>query len=285
VLVRGPLILVAVMALLAVGLVVANALLTDRIEQRAAVAVGDAIAERTGERPERVRVELDGWPAAVRLVTGPAPDATVIAEGVPVPDVDGSLTRVRVRLSDVSADVGALTDGSDDLPFSADGGRFTATVAEADLNTIVGPPALIERLEMDDGVVRAELPDDPEVIRAGLPPELRASSVPEQIAALPDDQAVGVTVDVVAAGAAPTDPRAGGADGDTRPDGQILVLRPQVPGSLPGPSRSLLEQLALPVSLDVLPGGVEVEAVRIQDERLVGVGSIDVAALASSSSS
>jgi hypothetical protein len=283
VVVRGLLILAAVISLLAVGLVVANALVTDRIEQRAAVMVGDAIDGWSGGRPERARVELEGWPAALRLLTGPAPRAVVFAEGVPIPDVDGSLSRLRVRLSDLAADANALTDGSDGLPFSAETGRFRATLEEADLNTIVNPPALIERLEIDDGVVRAELPDDAGVVRAGLPPELRASNLPELLAALPDDLTIGVTVDLVPPGAVPGGSMAGGSDGDRGADGQVLVLRPRAPDSLPDPIGSLLEQVALPVSLNALPDGVEVEALRIEDERLVGLGSVDVAALAASS--
>lgn len=247
--------ILAVVVLLVGG--VANGLLTDRIEQRAAVALRGAVAERTGAPPRQAGVELRGWPAALRLVTGPAPEATAIVEGMAIPDTDGRLTRLRVDLENVDVDLSAAIGGSSEPAFTSDGGRFTATLREADLNTIVELPSFIERLEVDDDAVRAELPDGPSAISAALPPEVLAQLTPAEVAGLPGE--LGVSVEIAALDSS-------GAD--------ALVLRPQVPASLPLPLVSLLEQVSVPVPLDALPAGVRLVAVRLRDERMVGVGTV-----------
>lgn len=256
---RALLVLVFVVLLVVAA---ANAWLTDRIERRAAVALSGAVAQRTGRPPQQATVELRGWPAAMRLLAGPAPHATAVIEGMAIPDTTARLSRLRVDLDDVHADVGAALAAPKEPSFTSGGGRFTATLREADLNAIVELPPLIRRLEVDPGVVKAELPRDPVAVRAALPPDVLAQLTPEEIAGLPGE--LGVTGAIAAAG---------GSRGDA------LVLRPQVPGTLPRPLASLLEQTSLPVPLDILPDGVRLVAVRLRDERIVGVGTVDQSAL------
>lgn len=228
---RRIVILAAVVALAVIAAVVADAVLGSRIEDRAARALRADVAEQTGGEPDDVRVSLRGAFAALRLVTGPAPDATATIRGIDIPGTGGSLTRLRVDLEDVDADIGEVLSGSGggSLPFTAGSGRFSAVLDEEDLNATVGEASLLGRLELrDEAIVSAT-----------------SSGVPF-IAEL----------------------------GEAGAGGGALVLRP-APDAPVGP---LLANSTITIPL-VLPRALILEAVRVEEGRLVGEGRVDTEAL------
>ena len=155
---------------LIVALVIADVLISREAEDRGAQALEDELTARTGEQPDRVQVELEGWPAGVRLLAGPAPDATATVRGLELPDTTGSLTRLQVSLDEVHADAGELLGGApeDRLPFSARSGTFRAVLDEDDLNQVIGPSQLFERLEVEAGGIRA-IPPATAAVREPVP--------------------------------------------------------------------------------------------------------------------
>ena len=149
--------LLLILIALVIALVVADALISREAEDRGAQALRDELTARTGEQPDRVGVELEGWLAGVRLLAGPAPDAVVDVRGLKLPNTAGSLTRLRVELDAVHADAGELLGGAagDRLPFTARSGTFRAVLDEDGLNRVIGASQFFERLEVEESGIEA----------------------------------------------------------------------------------------------------------------------------------
>lgn len=140
--------------LLGAALVVADVLATGWIERR----VATAIADRVDVPPAAVAVDLGGPPAVPRLLIGGVPAVDVAADGVPVQESDGRLTRVDAQLTDVTVDVAALLGGgASGVAVSAGAGAFTAVLEPDDLLAVVDAPLGLDALEPEDGAVRAVL--------------------------------------------------------------------------------------------------------------------------------
>ena len=136
---RGCLTTIVVLVVLAV---LADLGLSMLIERAAAERVESQIdAEST--------VDVQGWPATVRLLGGGA-DAVVTSRNVPLRAGDARLTRTQIRLRDVHVQGGTIR---------VRGGRFTASLNERDLSRILSvPPELpLARLRLVPGSVRLEL--------------------------------------------------------------------------------------------------------------------------------
>ena len=153
---NGMRLLLFLIALIVV-VVIADALISREAEDRGAQALRDELTARTGEQPDRVQVELKGWLAGVRLLAGPAPDAIATVRGLELRETAGSLTRLHLSLDEVHADAGELLGGApeDQLPFTARSGTFRAVLDEGDLNQVIGPSQLFERLEVAAGGISA----------------------------------------------------------------------------------------------------------------------------------
>lgn len=238
---RALLIVAAVVGCAVAVALAVNAVLAGRIEDRAARALREDVARQTGSEPEDVGVSLEGWLAALRLLTGPAPDATATIRGIAIPQTNGSLTRLRMTLDDVDADVGQALSGEEErsLPFSAASGRFSAVLSEEDLNATIARSDLYQRLELRDGAV------------------------------------VATVGGAVAEGEVTFTAELGGEPGDGSP---VLVLRPAPTDSNARRLGPLLANSTLTVPL-VLPDALVLERVRAEDGRIVGEGRVDTEAL------
>ncbi len=104
--------LLLILIALVIAVVVADVLIGREAEDRATQTLREELAARTGAEPDRVAVELEGWLAALRLLTGPAPDATATVRELKLPDTAGALTRLQVDLDGVQADASEVLNGA-----------------------------------------------------------------------------------------------------------------------------------------------------------------------------
>lgn len=232
---------------LVVVVVVADGLISREAEDRGAQALRDELTTLTGQPPDRVDVELDGWLAGSRLLAGPAPDATATVRGLRVPGTAGSLTRLRVDLDEVHAGAGELLDGSGgELPFTARRGTFRAVLDEDDLNQVVGASQSFERLAIEGS----------------------------GIAAIPPATTAGVREPV------PMTTELGRGTGG----GDSLVLRPEPTEANRQALGPLLAASTLTIPF-VLPDAMDLREIETRSGRLTGTGTVDVEALVAGSES
>lgn len=130
--------------LVAGGLFAADLLATQYLEQRTARETSRTLDADTV-------VDLEGWPVGVRALMGTIPQATVVAEDVPL-DNGASLDRLDVVLRDVDVDVNRLGD-PDRLP-AARSGEFEAVLGEEGVVAMLGLPSGVADVTLEQGVVR-----------------------------------------------------------------------------------------------------------------------------------
>ncbi len=98
-----------VLALLA-GLLLANAVLTSVVERRLSARISEGVGKPA-------TADLQGWPAALRLVIGGVPRVEVSSDGGPVGDTP--ITTLQATLFDVDVDATALLDGGPPIRLTA----------------------------------------------------------------------------------------------------------------------------------------------------------------------
>lgn len=156
---RGCLTTLVLIALLAVG---ADYAATRYVEGRIA---GELASEMEADS---VTVDLEGWPVAVRLLTGGVPTAQMKATGVPLQG-GATLDTLDVVLTDVDVNVADLREEAGRLP-RAQEGTFEATLSEESVVKLLGLPAGLVDVRLRGGNLRlsaAGLSLDAEVVAGG----------------------------------------------------------------------------------------------------------------------
>lgn len=133
--------------LVALGLFVADLAVTRFAEQRIADDVSQTLDADT-------EVALERWPVSVRLLNGTIPTARATATDVPL-DNGATLDRLDVELTNVEINVSDLRRRTNRLP-PAEEGTFSATLGEDALAAVLGIPAGVVNVMLQDGVVRLE---------------------------------------------------------------------------------------------------------------------------------
>ncbi len=238
--------LLLILIALVIAVVVADVLIGREAEDRATQTLREELAARTGAEPDRVAVELEGWLAALRLLTGPAPDATATVRGLKLPDTAGPLTRLQVDFDGVRADASEVLNGAPEgqLPFSAQSGAFRAVLGEDDLNRVLGASQLFERLKVEKSGIKA---------------------IP---AAAGNREPVPLTTEL-----------SSGAGG-----GDVLVLRPEQTEATRQALGPPLAGSTLTIPF-VLPDAMDLQKIQTRSDRLIGTGTVDVEALVAGSGS
>lgn len=113
---RAGIVLGVVLAILA-GLLVVNAVLTSVVERRLSARISEGIGKPA-------TADLQGWPAALRLVVGGVPRVEVASAGGPVGDTP--IRTLQATLFDVDVDASTLLDGGPPV-------RLTALSAHLDV--------------------------------------------------------------------------------------------------------------------------------------------------------
>ncbi len=114
---RAGLVLGVVVAILAAFLVL-NAVLTAVVERRLSARVSEGVGKPA-------TVDLQGWPAALRLVAGGVPQVEVTSGGGPVGDTP--IRTLQATLFDVDVDARTLLDGGPPIRLSADRAHLDVT--------------------------------------------------------------------------------------------------------------------------------------------------------------
>ncbi len=238
--------LLLILIALVIAVVVADVLIGREAEDRATQVLREELATRTGAQPDRVAVELKGWLAGLRLLTGPAPNASATARGLKVPDTAGALTRLQVDFDGVRADASEVLNRAADgqPPFSAQSGAFRAVLGEDDLNRILAASPPFKRLEIEKSGIKA---------------------IP---AAAGNREPVPLTTEL-----------SSGAGG-----GNVLVLRPEQTEATRQALGPPLADSTLTIPF-VLPDAMDLQKIQTRSDRLIGTGTVNVEVLLAESGS
>lgn len=106
---RAGVVLAVVIAILA-GLFILNAVLTSVVERRLSARVSEGIGKPAS-------VDLQGWPAALRLIVGGVPRVEVTSDGGPVGDTP--IRTLQATLFDVDVNARTLLDGGPPIRLTA----------------------------------------------------------------------------------------------------------------------------------------------------------------------
>lgn len=118
---RAGVVLGVVLAILA-GVLVVNAVLTSVAERRLSARFSEGIGKPA-------KVDLQGWPAVLRLVVGGVPRVVVSSGGGPVGDTP--IRTLQATLFDVDVDARTLLDGGPPILLTAARAHLDATFRPA----------------------------------------------------------------------------------------------------------------------------------------------------------
>lgn len=146
---RWALVALLAVVVVVIGTLVADVVLRDLAEDRAAEEVSQVLGAPA-------EVDLGGTFAGLRLLTGRITEAHVTATDVPLEGAPVDADRIELFLTDVRIGLDDLTNGRDTLP-EMGSGRFEARIDEAAVAGLVRAPRQLASVRLIEGGVAVRI--------------------------------------------------------------------------------------------------------------------------------